>query len=49
LTSNIHYNHGTTGAIDDIVSQLETISNSADTLSTYRYLGAGHIVEAKRG
>ena len=42
---DVEYGYGTTGAIDDIMSRLETISDGTGTLSSYKYLGANQIVE----
>jgi RHS repeat-associated protein len=41
----VHYDYGTAGAIDDIMSRLATIGDSTGTLSAYKYLGLGTIVE----
>jgi RHS repeat-associated protein len=42
---DVQYGYGTAGAVDDIMSRLETISDGTGTLSSYKYLGAGQIVE----
>ncbi|NLF07517.1 MAG: RHS repeat-associated core domain-containing protein, partial [Pirellulaceae bacterium] len=41
----IEYGYGTTGAIDDIMSRLSDIGDGTDTYASYKYLGAGTIVE----
>ena len=41
----VHYDYGTTGAIDDIMSRLATIGDGTNTQAAYKYLGAGTIVE----
>ena len=40
----VHYDYGTTGAIDDIMSRLATIGDGTNTQASYKYLGAGRIV-----
>ena len=42
---DVQYGYGTTGAIDDIMSRLETISDTSGTLAGYKYLGLGTIVK----
>ena len=51
----VHYDYGTTGAIDDIMSRYSAIFDDAnadgdidageDVYASYKYLGAGKIVE----
>jgi RHS repeat-associated protein len=41
----VHYGYGTTQAIDDVMSRLATIGDGAKTHASYKYLGAGRIVE----
>ena len=40
----VHYDYGTTGAIDDIMSRLATIGDGTNTYAAYTYLGADKIV-----
>jgi hypothetical protein len=40
----VHYDYGTTGATDDIMSRLATIGDGTNTEAAYSYLGAGKIV-----
>ena len=39
---DVQYGYGTTGAVDDIMSRLETIGDTDGTYAAYKYLGAGH-------
>ena len=39
---DVQYGYGTTGAVDDIMSRLATISDSNGRYAAYKYLGAGH-------
>ncbi len=41
----VDYDYGTTGAIDDIMSRLASIGDGTDYYASYKYLGAGRIVE----
>jgi len=40
----VHYDYGTTAAIDDIMSRLATIGDGTSAYASYKYLGAGKIV-----
>ncbi len=40
---DVQYGYGTTGAIDDIMSRLESIGDNSGTFATFNYLGAGTI------
>ena len=42
---DVQYGYGTAGAVDDIMSRLETISDTSGTLASYKYLGLGTIVK----
>ena len=37
----VEYGYGTAGAVDDVMSRLETIGGTDGTYSQYTYLGAG--------
>ena len=40
----VHYDYGTTAAIDDIMGRLATIGDGSGSYASYKYLGVGRIV-----
>ena len=44
----VHYDYGTTAAVDDIMGRLATIGDGTNTYASYKYLGARGIVVVLR-
>jgi RHS repeat-associated protein len=41
----LYYNYGTTGSLNDVISRLDNIAETGQTLETYSYLGLSTVVQ----